>query len=154
MADGLLEAPILHLQLVQPLDRAPVQPLVLAFPAVEGVLTDAVAAQQISDLLAGLVGAEDLQDLGLREPTLLHAVLLALGSPEDSHIRWTSFRGAGHRSPPASRHAARPAIVRPSRRSLPDRGGGKLPHPARPGTIPQVPTPGDRVSASVPPQGQ
>src|SRR5438093_581647 len=46
-----------------------------------------------------LVGAEDLQDLGLREPTLLHAVLLALGSPEDSHIRWTSFRGAGQNSP-------------------------------------------------------
>src|SRR2546428_1756378 len=42
---------------------------------------------------------EDLQDLGLREPTLLHAVLLALVSPEDSHIRWTSFRGAGHASP-------------------------------------------------------
>src|SRR5207245_5106560 len=69
----------------------------------EGVLTDAVAAQQISDLLAGLVGAEDLQDLGLREPTLLHAVLLALGSPEDSHIRWTSFRGAGHGAPPLPR---------------------------------------------------
>src|SRR5438445_10849668 len=100
MADGLLEERFLHLQLVQPLDRAPVQPLVLAFPAVEGVLTDAVAAQQISDLLAGLVGAEDLQDLGLREPTLLHAVLLALGSPEDSHIRWTSFRGAGQVPPP------------------------------------------------------
>jgi len=45
------------------------------------------------------VGAEDLQDLGLREPTLLHAVLLALVSPEDSHIRWTSFRGAGQYSP-------------------------------------------------------
>jgi hypothetical protein len=104
ISDECLQSPILVFEAFQPPRVAHVEPAVLGFLAIEGVLPDAVLAAERIDLLARLRLPEHANDLLLREPALPHVALIralsnAPGSAQDRTSCYPTSHGPSGPSP-------------------------------------------------------
>jgi hypothetical protein len=77
VGDQVLQTPILVFERAQLLRIAHIHPAVLRAPAIERGLADAVLANEIRHLLAGLGRLQDLDHLLFAKPTLPHRFLPA-----------------------------------------------------------------------------
>jgi hypothetical protein len=77
----LLQAPVLFFQFLEPLRLAHSHAAVLVTPLIERPLANPVLAAQVGELGSGLRQFQDLDDLLLAEPCLLHLALQALCEP-------------------------------------------------------------------------
>src|SRR5439155_17725617 len=92
----LLQPPVLILQLPQPSRFTDFQPAVLRLPAVVRLIADLVLPADLPHRQTRFHFLQNPNDLLLAESTLPHrSSSLGFYTPENSHLSWSSFGGAG-----------------------------------------------------------